>query len=405
MHRLIKLAVSASVSVQMLCLVTLAAAQPVRADEGGLAGQISQSETLMFGHPSTGTSAQTRVEALETNIFGQAGSGPLSDRLKKINQALGLGGSTGTASTTAVPAAKKTGTGTLGSTAGGKSPGASANGAAARTAKTANSSAGTPASAAVKNKTKAPIKLQPMTAKTDMPVVAPNRNASADPALPPVAPKAVMSPKQLLQLGAKRFTEGNYAEADSLFRQVLVHDPNNVDALYNLGALAERRSDPGAALNFYRTALTLKPADVDLQQAIASIQQQMGPGGTAQNGPFHMPQQMGQPLMGGVFDNQQANAAPLFNGTPMQAQLGQLGQQPLVGTVVGQGQANVTQPPIGLANVTQPSIGTAKVKQPSAGKGIVKEVLHDGISVGLTRVMPGPLGALHCPLCNLLTHW
>jgi hypothetical protein len=375
MHKFIKLIGSASLSMLVLFVFSLAAVQPVLAEEGGLAGQISQSETLMFGHPSTGTSAQARVEALETNIFGQPGSGSLNDRLKKINQALGLTGSVGAAPTAAVSSAHKP--------------------------------ASTGTAAPVKNKTKTPINLQPMTAKTDMPVVAPDRNGAADPALPPVAPKAVMSPKQLLQLGAKRFTEGNYAESDSLFRQVLVHDPNNVDALYNLGALAERRGDLGSALNLYRTALTLKPADADLKQAVASVQQQMGPSGaTAVNsdpkGPFHMPQRLSQPLMGGVFDNQQVNAPTAFNGTPMQASLG---QQPLVGTVVGQGQANVTQQPIGLANVTQPSIGTANVKQPSAGKSIVKQVFHTGVSRELSQVLPGPLGALHCPLCSLLSHW
>jgi len=372
-------------SLPILCAFTLAAALPSLAEDGGLAGQIAKSETLMFGHPSDGISAQLRVETLETNIFGQPGSGPLNIRLKKINEALGLSGnsaSSSQATSTTKPSA---------------AGGVTGAGKTASTGVTISSS---------KNKTKAPAKLQAMTAKTDMPVVAPNRNAAPDPALPPVAPKAVMSPKQLLQLGAKRFSEGNNAEAESLFHQALVHDPNNVDALYNLGALAERRGDMPGALDFYRTALKLKPADADLKKAIDAVQTQIASGtrtavSTDQNGPFHMPQQLGQPLVGGVFDNQQ-QTGQLFNGTPMQATLG---QQPLVGTVVGQGQANVNQPPIGLANVTQPSIGVGNVTQPNQGKSGVKQALKLGVGVGLGRALPGPLGALHCPLCSLLNHF
>jgi len=356
-------------------------AQPgALADEGGLAGQISRSETVMFGQSTSGASAQQRVEALESNIFGKPSSGPLDKRLQKINKMLGLDKASSSESASKAAVVNNANS-------------SQSEAKASPAGKTANKSESAPKNV---DQSKSPIKLQPMTAKTDMPPPAPERIGND---LPPVAPPAVLSTKQLLQLGAKRFSEGNAVEANSLFRQVLVHDPNNVDALFNLGALAERRGDFPSALGLYRTALGVRPADTDLKQAVASIQNQMAAGGAgrplvgdaSQTGPFHMPARLGQPLTGGVFDNRTADQ---FNG---QALPPVLGQQPPVGTVVGTdvGMANVTQPPIGLANVTQPN----------HGKSAAKKVILTGVSIGIGRVLPGPLGALHCPLCELLGHF
>ncbi len=90
--------------------------------------------------------------------------------------------------------------------------------------------------------------------------------ATASSELPPLAPdrRAGPSPKVLLQLGTRKVEEGDTLNADAIFRRVLVLQPSNVDAMYNLGALAERRGDLVSALGWYQSALKLKAGDLDL---------------------------------------------------------------------------------------------------------------------------------------------
>jgi tetratricopeptide (TPR) repeat protein len=90
--------------------------------------------------------------------------------------------------------------------------------------------------------------------------------------IPSVAPKAVLNTKELLQLGAQRFKEGNALQADAAFRKVLVHDPENADALFNLGALQEGRGDYVSALGLYTSAQRVKPNDGEIKSAVQSMQ-------------------------------------------------------------------------------------------------------------------------------------
>src|SRR5262249_54291943 len=56
-----------------------------------------------------------------------------------------------------------------------------------------------------------------------------------------------------------------------VFQQVLDKDPNNSDALYNLGALSEQRGDLDGALSRYRGALRLNPQDPQLKGTVEEI--------------------------------------------------------------------------------------------------------------------------------------
>ncbi|MFA7339444.1 MAG: tetratricopeptide repeat protein [Candidatus Obscuribacterales bacterium] len=101
-----------------------------------------------------------------------------------------------------------------------------------------------------------------------------------NPELRALTPHADLTPGQkadaevtsVLRYGARKHAEGNFEEAEAAFRHVLSRDPSNVDAFYDLGALAERKGDLIAALSSYRAALALKPHDKEIAEAVSSIE-------------------------------------------------------------------------------------------------------------------------------------
>ena len=76
----------------------------------------------------------------------------------------------------------------------------------------------------------------------------------------------------LLAQGAKLHKEGRIEEAEAIFKEVLIHDPQSVDAFYDLGAIAEGRGDLISALSHYHAALSLRPGDKDLKEAVSSVE-------------------------------------------------------------------------------------------------------------------------------------
>jgi len=81
--------------------------------------------------------------------------------------------------------------------------------------------------------------------------------------------------KELLRQAVQKYSEGNTVEAEKLFRKVLAADPNNGDANYNLGAIAESKGDLDGALGYYKKARTANPSDTEIQQAVAALERQI----------------------------------------------------------------------------------------------------------------------------------
>jgi len=98
--------------------------------------------------------------------------------------------------------------------------------------------------------------------------------------MPPPVKLSDKETLEVLRFGALKHAQGKFDEADTAFRQVLARDPNNVDAFYNLGSLAERRGDLIAALSHYRAAQALKPSDHQISVAVRSVEK------TLRNAPF-----------------------------------------------------------------------------------------------------------------------
>lgn len=89
------------------------------------------------------------------------------------------------------------------------------------------------------------------------------------------APK-VSQATALLREGMEAHRKGEDAKAEQLFKKVVTLEPRNPDGYYNLGALAEKKKDLAGALMSYRAALTLTPNDRELQDAVDSVESQLG---------------------------------------------------------------------------------------------------------------------------------
>jgi tetratricopeptide (TPR) repeat protein len=68
--------------------------------------------------------------------------------------------------------------------------------------------------------------------------------------------------------GIKAFDAGNYPDARKSFEAAAKKNPNNYEALYNLGMACEKLNDGPAAENAYKAALVAKP---DLDSAAAAL--------------------------------------------------------------------------------------------------------------------------------------
>lgn len=99
---------------------------------------------------------------------------------------------------------------------------------------------------------------------------APAYTADPEPVSQPPSPVSKML-AQALQL----HSQGQSKEAQRLFNRVLSMDPHNVDAYYNLGAIAEQGGSLEDALRNYQKALDISPGDTELQQAAQSVQNKL----------------------------------------------------------------------------------------------------------------------------------
>jgi tetratricopeptide (TPR) repeat protein len=81
--------------------------------------------------------------------------------------------------------------------------------------------------------------------------------------------------KDLLRQAAAVYHQGDRTAAERLLKKVLSLDPNNADANFSLGAIAEERGDLAGALSYYQAAHTANSADREAAEAISSIQDKL----------------------------------------------------------------------------------------------------------------------------------
>jgi Flp pilus assembly protein TadD len=90
----------------------------------------------------------------------------------------------------------------------------------------------------------------------------PGDTAAGAPSAPEPPPSAD------LDAGIRAFDAGNYADARKSFEAASKKNPNDYEALYNLGMACEKLGDPPAAESAYKAALAIKP---DLDSAAAEL--------------------------------------------------------------------------------------------------------------------------------------
>ena len=257
----------------------------------------------------------------------------------------------------------------------------------------------------------------------------------------------------VLKYGARKHNEGNYEEAEAAFRHVLSRDPANVDAFYDLGALAERKGDLIGALSSYRAALALKPHDKEIAEAVSSIEKTLrnrpafsfrenrrqanrgqfglpgvssaapastnapayASGSNPAAAPAQFPAIAGDSSIG--FDGAPVLSSPVLNSavTPGSAaeqppliaspQLGALQVDPVTiapGTFqLSSAKNGLLAPTMGVTPVSTalpaapPVVGVAPRSHPVA-RMFLNTALNQGASIGLRAA------GLHCPACHLM---
>lgn len=93
--------------------------------------------------------------------------------------------------------------------------------------------------------------------------------------------KNISLAKEYLKHGAKMHGQGNTHMAESFFNKAINLDPHNPDGYFNLGALYEGRGELSMALQHYKLGLRVKPDDLEMREAVASLEGKLGRAGSS----------------------------------------------------------------------------------------------------------------------------
>jgi tetratricopeptide (TPR) repeat protein len=230
--------VTASYQVAAIMLLTplsgMAEETPQSAPTGLGGTKLDNFEQVIYGAPRKNLSTDARLKALEIKLFGSAKSGSVDSRLAGIQKALAYGRGTATSPDFSPPLAP-----TL-DTSGSSSKTASAPAYNKNESFDAGSSGGKGGSDSGYNL--------------------------------PDSTKQVADAMQL-------YTDGKPDQAEAAFRKIIANDPNNSDAYYNLGVIAEGRGDLKGALNDYKQAQRINPQDQDLRDTVTSVANKLATSG------------------------------------------------------------------------------------------------------------------------------
>lgn len=224
--------------------------------------------------------------------------------------------------------------------------------------------------------------------------------------------KAVAKPENkevrgMLTFGAALHREGKLNEAEDTFRKVLVRDPQNADAFYNLGALAEGRGDIITALGHYRAAQALNPNDGQIKEAVISMENSLKNGhskfgyepGKVPAPAITLPVQASSSF--GPVLEPQVNL-PLPSSDPLPVQDGstfQLTSNRNVATPPALG-VQMPSPPAPPTIPIVPSTPPPPVRQPSMAGAAARSALGMAVNMGASYALRGT--GLHCPVCRIV---
>lgn len=287
----------------------------------------------------------------------------------------------------------------------------------------------------------------PMKATLDTTPTTPPPKESPDPiavaATPKVSPPSKPADskskaKELLREGTRQHRAGNLNDAEGMFKQAILLDPNNADGFYDLGAISEGRGDFLMALTNYRAGLLLRPNDADLKEAVKAMESKL-----AVNSPVALPNvpeatpsvpvttpsnfNVNQYVNGNnftvparMFSNPDSSVSvsnpPIINVSPPDAAtLKQYVYEPPVETSPGDSTFQLHSTQNGAAgtgpitagstsNWSPPTVshnGKSRMAAHIAGMTL-GAALGIGLGIGMSSAFHGGRGSLHCPRCRLL---
>ena len=88
-----------------------------------------------------------------------------------------------------------------------------------------------------------------------------------------------MNAASTLSLARQQHKAGNLGPAETLCRQALAADPNNVDSLFLLGAVCHQLGRLDEAVSHYREAVRLKPDFAEAFTNLSHVLAAAGPAG------------------------------------------------------------------------------------------------------------------------------
>src|SRR5579859_1415635 len=86
----------------------------------------------------------------------------------------------------------------------------------------------------------------------------------------------VPSAHDLDSAAAALMAKGRIIEAEAKYRKALEIDPQDADALNNLGVILRRKAQPGLAIDFLRRAASVRPNDPRIRSNLALALQEAG---------------------------------------------------------------------------------------------------------------------------------
>ncbi|MBZ0186693.1 MAG: tetratricopeptide repeat protein, partial [Candidatus Obscuribacterales bacterium] len=85
------------------------------------------------------------------------------------------------------------------------------------------------------------------------------------------SPSDYLQASFLLEQAMSDYSRGNSEAAMKGFKNVLKQDPDNVDAYFNLGVIAESKGNKIEALRYYENASRLSPVDSELSTTVKAL--------------------------------------------------------------------------------------------------------------------------------------
>ena len=227
-------------------------------------------------------------------------------------------------------------------------------------------------------------------------VIDPTRAASAP---PPVAPALDTGPSpglavvarpilghvvressgELVRQGMQSYARGQLDEAARMFEEALKTDGTNADALYNLGALAEKRGDLSGALDYYRRASSANPDDKELQATVDEVAARAT-------------------KLRAEAARAQAEQEFALAASKARRQGGSVHHAALPYTAA----ASVERPFSSRPAASERPLTAGARKQGSGSGRLMRSVAGMALTVGTSYLGGSIGGALHCPMCRIV---